>query len=74
MSFKRGRTQSGREREKRNDTLVSTLQEEYGDRFAPGAHKTSDLGDIKKKLGLEPHDSLNEVLKHYGIKKKGTGD
>ncbi len=69
MTFTRGRTESGREREKRNDTHVKTLRDTYGAKFAPGAHDTTPLGSIKKGLGLEPHDSLDDVLKEFGIKK-----
>jgi hypothetical protein len=70
MPLNRHRDVSGQEERKRNDTFVRTLREEYGDKFAPNAKETTELGTIKKQLGLPPDASLNEVLRHYGIKKK----
>jgi hypothetical protein len=64
----RGRTQSGREWKKRNDTLVRTLQGEYGERFAPRFSGRMELGTLKVRIGLSPKASLDEVLKHYGLK------
>ena len=64
----RGRTESGRERKKRNDTLVETLQGEYGERFAPRFSGAMELGTLKERIGLSPGASLDDVLRHYGLK------
>jgi len=69
MSLKRHRDHSGREERKRNDTLVSTLQKEYGEKFAPDVKTRMELGALKNKIGLEPDASLNAVLRHYKLKK-----
>ena len=68
MALKRHRDSSGREERKRNDTYVRTLREEYGDRFAPRVPATTELGSLKKRLGLPSDASLNQVLRRYGIK------
>lgn len=64
----RGRTEAGRERKKRNDTLVGTLQDEYGERFAPRFSPTMELGTLKVRIGLSLEASLDDVLRHYGIR------
>jgi hypothetical protein len=65
----RARTKLGREREKRNDTLVGTLQDEYGARFAPTRSPRMELGTLKEKLRLDETASLDDVLRHYKIRK-----
>ncbi len=69
MPLKRHRDKSGEEERKRNDTLVRTLRYEYGDDFAPEIRSDTKLGTLKDRLGLEPDSSLNDVLRHYGLKK-----
>jgi hypothetical protein len=70
MSLIRSRNNDGRERRKRNDTRVDTLQEEYGERFAPGVRGNKELGNLKSDLDLEPDASLDDVLRHYKIRKR----
>ena len=69
MSLDRHRDKDGTEERKRNDTLVRTLRDEYGDKFAPEVRSDMELGTLKDRLGLENGASLNDVLRHYGIKK-----
>ena len=69
MSLDRHRDKDGTEERKRNDTLVRTLRDEYGDKFAPEVRSDMELGTLKDRLGLENDASLNDVLRHYGIKK-----
>ena len=68
MALKRHRDTSGREERKRNDTFVRTLRGEYGDKFAPRVGERTELGTLKKRLGLPLDASLNQVLRRYGIK------
>jgi hypothetical protein len=65
----RERTESGRERRKRNDTMVGTLQDKYGERLAPQFSIRMELGTLKERIGLSLEDSLDDVLRHYGIRK-----
>ncbi len=65
----RSRTESGEYREKRNDTLVSTLRGEYGARFAPEVRGNMTLGSLKERLGLQLTDSLDDVLRYYRIRR-----
>jgi hypothetical protein len=55
MTLNRHRDKDGTEERKRNDTLV----------------RTSDmqLGTLKARLGLESDATLNDVLRHYDLKK-----
>ena len=69
MALKRHRDVTGQEERKRNDTFVRTLREEYGEDFTPGVRDKMELGALKKKLGLPPDASLNDVIRLYGIKK-----
>ena len=64
----RGRTESGRKRKKRNDTLVETLQDEYGKRFAPRFSGAMELGTLKVRIGLSSEASLDDVLRHHKLK------
>jgi len=52
--------ENGRIREKRKDTLVETLRNEYGDGFAKGYRSDAELGTVLKKEGLS---SLDDLLK-----------
>lgn len=56
----RMRDQDGEIRNKRRDTLVSTLRKEYGDNFAAGYRSDAKLGTVLNKEGLE---SLDQMLK-----------
>ena len=69
MTLTRHRDKNGEEERKRNDTLVGTLQGEYGPKFAPEYSGRMQLGTLKDRLGMEDNASLNDVLRHYGIKK-----
>ena len=69
MTLNRHRDEDGTEERKRNDTLVRTLRNEYGDKFAPEVRSDMELGTLKDRLGLESDASLNEVLRRYGLKK-----
>lgn len=62
----RMRDSDGEIREKRADTLVRTLRDEYGPKFAPDVRSNTKLGSLKERIGAE---RLNDVLKHYGIKR-----
>ena len=65
----RHQDKSGQIERKKNNTRVDTLREEYGDRLAPKFRGDMHLGTLKKRLGLAEDASLNQVLKHYRIKK-----
>ena len=69
MTLNRHRDKDGTEERKRNDTLIRTLREEYGDAFAPDFRSDMQLGTLKDRLGLDSDASLNDVLRQYGIKK-----
>ncbi len=56
----RMRDQDGEIRKKRNDTLVKTLRDEYGEGFAEGYRSDTKLGTVLKKEGAE---SLDQLLK-----------
>ncbi len=54
----RCRDENGRIRQKRSDTLVATLREEYGPDFAPGFRSDAHLGTIRDQTGK----SLSELV------------
>jgi hypothetical protein len=54
----RQRDRDGEIRHKRKDTLVGTLRDEYGDRFAKGYRSDATLGTVLKDKGLETLDQL----------------
>jgi hypothetical protein len=56
----RMRDESGQIRQKRSDTKVATLREEYGPGFAEGYRSDAQLGTVLKKEGAE---SLSDLLK-----------
>jgi hypothetical protein len=60
----RGRDKDGTIREKRSDTKVETLREEYGDRFAPGVRSDAKLGSVKER---EKVSTLDDLLRKYCI-------
>lgn len=53
MPLNRHRDQDGEEERKRNDTLVRTLRDEYGEELAPEFRSDMRLGTLKERLGLE---------------------
>ena len=65
----RHQDRSGQVERKKNTTRVDTLRKEYGERFAPTFRGDMHLGTLKKRIGLPADASLNQVLKHYKIKK-----
>lgn len=65
----RHQDKSGQIERKKNNTRVDTLREEYGERFAPSFRGDMHLGTLKERLRLPEDSSLNDVLKHYKIKK-----
>jgi hypothetical protein len=63
----RSRDRDGTIREKRSDTKVRTLREEYGERFAPGVRKDAKLRTVKHR---ENAATLNDLLRKFGIRDK----
>jgi hypothetical protein len=55
----RERDQDGQIREKRGDTLIRTLRQEYGEDFAKGRRSDTKLETIREETGK----SLSELLK-----------
>jgi hypothetical protein len=55
----RERDQDGQIREKRGDTKVGTLREEYGENFARGYRSDTKLQTVRDDTGK----SLSEILK-----------
>jgi hypothetical protein len=55
----RCRDRDGEIRQKRGDTLVSTLRKTYGPDFAPGVRGDMRLGTLRKRSGGE---SLSKIL------------
>jgi hypothetical protein len=68
MTLNRHRDKDGTEERKRNDTLVRTLRNEYGEELAPEFRSDMQLGTLKARLGLESDATLNDVLRHYDLK------
>jgi hypothetical protein len=69
MTLARHRDESGQEERKRNDTLLRTLRSEYGSKLAPEFPESMQLGKLKERIHLSGDASLNDVLRHYKIKK-----
>jgi hypothetical protein len=55
----RQRDENGQIREKRGDTLVGTLREEYGSNFAEGYRSDTKLETVRENEGK----SLSELVK-----------
>ena len=55
----RERDRDGQIREKRGDTLVKTLRQEYGDQFAKGYRSDTKLETVRENTGK----SLSELVK-----------
>ncbi len=56
----RTRDDDGEIRQKRGDTLVRTLRQEYGPNFAPGVRSDMRLDTLRERVGDE---SLSQMLK-----------
>ena len=56
----RQRDADGEIRKKRNDTLVRTLRDEYGEDFAESYRSDAKLGTLLKREGVE---TLDQYLK-----------
>jgi hypothetical protein len=69
MTFTRHRDKTGEEERKRNDTLIRTLRAKYGEGFAPEYRSDMKLGTLKERLELASDSSLDDVLRHYGLKR-----
>jgi hypothetical protein len=69
MTLNRHRDKDGTEERKRNDTLVRTLRNEYGEELASEFRSDMQLGTLKARLGLESDATLNDVLRHYDLRK-----
>ncbi|HVA13145.1 MAG TPA: hypothetical protein VNF99_07840 [Stellaceae bacterium] len=54
----RQRDRDGEIRKKRDDTLVRTLRDEYGEDFAKGYRSDAKLGTVLKGEGVETLDQL----------------
>ena len=67
----RSRDKDGTIREKRSDTKVGTLRDEYGDRFAPGVRSDAKLETVKNR---ENASSLDGLLRKFGIRQNRQGD
>ncbi len=67
--FKPAQRQRRNGRAERNDTHVRTLRNEYGEELAPEFRSDMQLGTLKARLGLESDAILNDVLRHYSLKK-----
>ena len=55
----RQRDENAQIREKRGDTLVGTLRQEYGDNFAKGYRSDTKLQTVREDTGK----SLSEIVK-----------
>ncbi|HEV2620244.1 MAG TPA: hypothetical protein VGU23_09955, partial [Acidobacteriaceae bacterium] len=55
---------AGEIRQKRGDTLVGTLRQEYGEEFAAGTRADAKLGNLRNRTGM----SLHELVKDMGKK------
>ena len=54
---------AGQIREKRADTKVETLREEYGQNFASGFRSDAHLGTVRDKTGLSLHQLVQQTGK-----------
>jgi hypothetical protein len=56
----RMRDGDGEIRQKRSDTLVGTLRQEYGQNFASGYRSDTKLGTVLKDKGVDSLDQLRK--------------
>ena len=54
---------AGQIREKRADTKVETLRNEYGPNFAPDFRSDAHLGTVRDKTGKSLHQLVREAKK-----------
>ncbi len=54
---------AGEIRQKRGDTLVSTLRQEYGDSFAKGYRSDTKLGTVRDDTGKSLHQLVRDMKK-----------
>ena len=54
---------AGEIRQKRADTLVGTLRQEYGDTFAKGYRSDTKLGTVREDTGKSLHQLVKEAKK-----------
>jgi len=57
----RCRDADGQIREKRGDTLVRTLRDEYGDGFAPGFRSDAKLETVREQTGKSLTQLVREI-------------
>jgi hypothetical protein len=53
----------GEIREKRGDTLVHTLRDEYGPNFAPGVRSDTKLSTLRERTRQSLHELVRNTLK-----------
>lgn len=58
---KRQRDQDGQIRQKRSDTKVATLREEYGQNFAKGFRSNAHLGTVRDATGKSLHELVKDM-------------
>jgi hypothetical protein len=54
---------AGEIREKRGDTLVRTLRQEYGDNFAKGYRSDTKLNTVRENTGKSLHQLVKDTKK-----------
>ncbi len=52
---------AGEIRQKRGDTLVSTLREEYGSNFAQGIRSDATLKTVRERTGKSLHELVRDT-------------
>ncbi len=54
---------AGEIRQKRGDTLVGTLRQEYGEKFAAGIRADAKLETIRDRTGKSLHELVKDINK-----------
>lgn len=54
---------AGEIRQKRGDTLVGTLRDEYGSNFAPGIRSDATLETLRQRTGKSLHELVHDMPK-----------
>lgn len=54
---------AGEIRQKRGDTLVGTLRDEYGSNFAPGIRSDATLETLRQRTGKSLHELVQDMPK-----------
>ena len=52
---------AGEIRQKRGDTLVGTLRQEYGEKFAAGTRADAKLETLRNRTGMSLHDLVKDM-------------